>query len=194
MTPIRRIGIFGGTFDPPHQGHLIAAQSALEALDLDHILWVPSGVPPHRPNGAQSAGELRLEMVRRAIQGNDRFMAWDGELRRAGPSYTVDTVRELNEKVDGATEWWLLLGMDQFRALSTWKEPEALVAMVRLAIVARDGAAPGGDEALPYETVRMPRIEISSTEIRRRRKNGETIRYLVPDGVRAIVEREKLYV
>jgi len=189
----RRIGVFGGTFDPPHQGHLIAAQSALEALELDHVLWVPSGMPPHRPDGAQSSGALRLQMVRRAIQGNDRFMAWDGELRRTGPSYTVDTVRELNEKVSDETEWWLLLGMDQFRALSTWKDPEVLVEMVRLAIVARDGDAPEPDEGPPHETVRMPRIEISSTEIRRRRKNGETIRYLVPDGVRTIVEREKLY-
>lgn len=162
-------------------------------LGLDHVLWVPSGHPPHRPSGAESSSAQRLKMVRSAVQGHDRFMVWDGELRRVGPSYTVDTLRELHERVPGANEWWLLLGADQFRAFPTWREPERVGQLARLAVLARAGDAPVPDGSFRQVTVKVPRIDVSSTEIRRRVGGGETIRFLVPEGVRKLVEQEGLY-
>ncbi len=193
MSHPLRLGIFGGSFDPPHLGHLVAAEQALHTLGLDRLYWVPSGEPPHRPGGTHAPAALRLEMVEHAIRGNDGFEVWEGELGREGPSYSVDTARTLKAEVVGAHEWWLLIGVDQFRALGSWKNPDELARLVQFAVVARDGHEPEPQERFPHATVGMPRLDVSSTDIRSRRRKGETIRYLVPEGVRTVVDRENLY-
>ena len=116
---IRRVGVFGGTFDPPHLGHLIVARDAAATLELDRLLLVVAGYPPHKNAEAHAPAALRLRMLEAAVQGDPVLVASDLELRRAGPSYTVDTVRELKALHPGV-ELFLLIGVDQWRALRDW--------------------------------------------------------------------------
>ena len=187
-----RLGVFGGSFDPPHLGHLLAASDAAQALRLDRVLWIPSAVHPLKRDRVRAAPDVRLEMVRAAIAGDPRFEADDLELRRAGPSYTVDTLRELRARHPGA-ELFFLVGADIPRELPAWKEPEEVVRLARLVVVSRTGETVPED--LPYaaRAVHVTRTDVSATEIRRRVAAGETIRYLVPEAVRAVIERERLY-
>lgn len=187
-----RIGVFGGTFDPPHLGHLVVASDACEALGLGRVLWVPSAVPPHKLRTVQAPAEARLEMVRAAIGGDPRFEADDLELRRAGPSYTVDTLRELAARHPG-DELVLLIGADNLREIPGWREPAEILRLARVAVLSRDGAGVPPDAPIPAPAVAVPRVDVSATEVRRRAAAGETIRYLVPDAVRALVERRGLY-
>ena len=187
-----RIGVFGGTFDPPHLGHLVVASDACEALELGRVLWIPSAVPPHKLRTVRAPAEARLEMVRAAIQGDPRFEADDVELRRAGPSYTVDTLRELASRHPG-DELVLLIGADNLREIPGWREPGEILRLARVAVLSRDGAGVPPDAAIPATAVAVTRVDVSATEVRRRAAAGETIRYLVPDAVRALVERRELY-
>lgn len=187
-----RIGVFGGTFDPPHLGHLVVASDACGALGLDRVLWIPSAVPPHKAGTVQAPAEARLEMVRAAIEGDSRFQADDIELRRPGPSYTVDTLRSLAERHPGA-ELVLLIGADNLREIPGWREPGEILRLARLAVLSRDGAGVPPDAPVPADAVEVTRVDVSATEVRRRAAAGETIRYLVPDAVRALVERRGLY-
>lgn len=187
-----RIGVFGGTFDPPHLGHLVVASDACEALGLGRVLWIPSAVPPHKRRTVQAPAPARLEMVRAAIQGDPRFEADDLELRRAGPSYTVDTLRELAARHPG-DELVLLIGADNLREIPGWREPAEILRLARVAVLSRDGAGVPPDPAVPATAVAVTRVDVSATEVRRRAAAGETIRYLVPDAVRALVERRGLY-
>jgi len=196
-----RLGILGGTFDPPHIGHLAVAQDAWARLPLDRVLFVPAAQPPHKLDAVATPASTRLEMVRAAIGADERFEASPVELERSGPSWTVDTLRDLTERQPDA-ELFLLLGADQFRELATWREPAALASLATLVFVPRPGidseeALAGARRALPDDarTRRLDatRIDVSSTEIRRRRAAGEPIRYLVPDSVLRVIEREALY-
>ncbi len=196
-----RLGILGGTFDPPHIGHLALAQDAWARLPLDRVLFVPAAQPPHKLNAVATPAPTRLEMVQAAIGTDDRFEATAMELERSGPSFTVDTLRDLTERQPD-TELFLLLGADQFRELATWREPAAIASLATLVLVPRPGfdaedALAGARRALPASarTCRLDttRIEVSSTEIRRRRAAGEPIRYLVPDDVLRVIERDALY-
>jgi nicotinate-nucleotide adenylyltransferase len=185
-----KLGVFGGTFDPPHLGHLVVAQEVHFRLGLDTVLWVPAAIPPHKTGQAITPGPIRLEMVRAAIRGDDRFQASDMELRRDGPSYTVDTLRQLrDERPDDAL--FLIVGADQLAELSTWREPEAILELATLVGFARDGEAPGAPEGA--RIVAVPRLDISSTAVRARWARGEPVRYLVHRDVEAIMERERLY-
>jgi nicotinate-nucleotide adenylyltransferase len=185
-----KIGVFGGTFDPPHLGHLVAAQEVHFRLGLDTVLWVPAAVPPHKASQTITPGPIRLEMVRAAIKGDNRFQASDMELRRVGPSYTVDTLRHLrDERPDD--EMFLIVGADQLAELITWREPEAILELATLVGFARDGEAPAAPEGA--RIVAVPRLDISSTEVRRRVGAGEPVGYLVHRDVEAIVGRERLY-
>lgn len=186
-----RIGIFGGTFDPPHLGHLIVAGDAHAALGLDRLLFIPSAIPPHKHATIRTPAELRLAMVRAATRGDSRFRVDDSELRRSGPSYTVDTLRALRERLPRG-EMFLLVGADNLRDLPTWREPDRIVRLARLAVLSRGGDE-GADSPFPFVAVPVTRVDISATEIRRRVAAGRSIRYLVPDAARAIVEREGLY-
>ena len=186
-----RLGVFGGTFDPPHVGHLIVASDACDVLRLDRMLFVPAAVPPHKPDGVVATPEQRLEMVRAAIAGDARFEADDLELRREGRSYSVDTLRELRERYPDA-ELFFVLGADQLRDFHSWREPGEIARLARLAAVARNGDPV---PAIPYEVTRVPvtRIDVSSTDVRRRIAEGRSVRYLLPEGVAEVVREYGLY-
>lgn len=187
-----RVGVLGGTFDPPHVAHLIVASDVFSALRLDRLLFVPAAVPPHKLGAVRASPELRLEMVRAAIQNDPRFEVDDLELRREGASYTVDTLRELRERLPDA-QLFFVVGVDQLREFHTWREPEQVAALARLAVVSREGEDPAPGSPYPVHPVRVTRVDLSATEVRRRIRAGEPIRYLVPDAVREIIERERLY-
>lgn len=187
-----RIGVFGGTFDPPHLGHLVAAGDAADALGLGRVVWIPSALHPFKGESVRTPPALRLEMTRAAIAGDPRFEADDLELRRQGPSYTVDTLRELHARHPGA-ELFFLTGADNLRDLPKWREPEEVVRLARLVVVSRQGEGVPEDTRFPALAVRVLRFDVSATEVRRRVAAGASIRYLVPEAVREIVERERLY-
>lgn len=186
-----KLGILGGTFDPPHVGHLIVASDVCDALELDRVLFVPAAVPPHKPERVRATPAQRLEMVRAAVAGDPRFHADDLELRREGASYTVDTLRVLHEREPGA-ELFFILGVDQLREFPTWREPEEVARLATLAAVARAGERL---PASPFPVVEVPvtRVDVSSTDIRRRAADGRSVRYHVPVAVQEIIEREGFY-
>ncbi|MGI9188763.1 MAG: nicotinate-nucleotide adenylyltransferase [Longimicrobiaceae bacterium] len=187
-----RLGVFGGTFDPPHFGHLVVAADAHEMLGLKRTLFVPAGTPPHKLGRKLTPAAVRAEMVRAAVDGDPRFGVDELEIRRSGPSYTVDTLRELRER-DATCELFLLVGADNLEQLPGWREPGEILRLARLAVLARGGGS-GGVPLYP-DALEVPvtRIDISATDLRDRVASGRSIRYLVPEGVRKIVERRGLY-
>ena len=187
-----RIGILGGTFDPPHVGHLMVASDVCGALKLDRLLLVPSASPPHKQGQVRATAEQRLAMVSAAVENDDRFAVDDLELRRPGASYTVDTLRELRARYPRA-ELFFVIGADQHRELHSWREPEEVARLARLAVVSREGDQVSREGPIPVEPVSVTRIDLSATDVRRRIRQGESIRYFVPDAVRELIEREGLY-
>ena len=188
-----KIGIFGGTFDPPHNGHLIAAQDACEALQLDRLLFIPAGNPSHKRDQSISPAAIRLEMLQAAVVGDNRFEVSDVELRRPGFSYTADTLRQLKDMHPGA-EFYLLLGADQVRDLPTWYQPEEVARLARIVLISRSGIdAVPQVESLVFTTVRITRIDVSASDIRQRVAEGRSIRYLVPAAVETIIRERGLY-
>jgi nicotinate-nucleotide adenylyltransferase len=194
-----KLGLFGGTFDPPHTGHLIAAQDAALALGLDRVLFVPASVPPHKQHRAVTPAEFRLRMLALALGDDSRFAIEPVELERAGPSYTVDTLRELRRRLSG--EWTLLLGADQYAEFATWREPEEVLRLATVGVLERGGTWPAaaGPTAFPGAAdgvvrVAVTRVDISSTTIRQRVAAGISIRYLVPPRVEAFIAERGLYV
>jgi nicotinate-nucleotide adenylyltransferase len=195
-----RVGIYGGVFNPPHHGHLLAAQEAHWQLDLDVVVWVPAGVAPHREIEDDPGAEARFEMVELAVAGDERFRVSRIELERDGPSYTVDTLRELREREPEA-ELFLILGGDQALALPTWREPEQVLGLATIAVFERGSSTRNaigitlgrlrGADRLRF--LQMPRIDISSTLVRRRTAAGRPIRYLVPDKVANFIGAQSLY-
>ncbi|MEA2137081.1 MAG: nicotinate-nucleotide adenylyltransferase [Solirubrobacteraceae bacterium] len=196
-----RVGILGGTFNPPHVAHLVCASEAASQLRLDRVLLTPVAVPPHkRPRNDPGASE-RLELCRLAAAGDERLEVCDLEVARGGPSYTVQTLRELRARMPG-DELTFILGADVALGLPSWREPEVVIELATLAVAERAGAARAEIEACleqafggraAYELFDMPRIDVSSSEIRRRVAEGRPIRYLVPDAVLARIERNGLY-
>ena len=193
------IGVMGGTFDPIHIGHLAIGEEAREALSLDVVLFVPAGLPPHKPPGSVTSVEHRLAMVELAIADNPVFELSRIEVERQGPSYTVDTVETLAR---GADDLVLILSAETFAELPSWHEPERLFDAARMAVVPREGY-PAPDpawlaEAFPGRAARVtylegPRLGLSSTAIRARVAAGRSIRYLVPDMVGAYIADKLLY-
>ena len=195
-----RVGILGGAFNPPHIGHLVCAQEALLQLNLDQVLFVPMGRPPHREIEDDPGGEARLEMCEAAIDGDERFATSRIELDREGPSYTVETLRSLREQSPG-DDLFLILGGDQAAALAKWREPEEVLELATLAVVERVGFTRNGigiklSRLRGSERVRyldMPLMQVSSTWVRRRVAEGKPICYLVPDRVVDYIEQHGLY-
>jgi nicotinate-nucleotide adenylyltransferase len=187
-----RIGVFGGTFDPPHLGHLIVAGDAHAGLSLDRIVFVPSAVPPHKLATVRASAEQRLEMVEVAVRDDYRFTVDDIELRRTGPSYTVDTLRSLREQHAGC-ELFFLIGTDALREIETWRTPDEVARLARLVALSRSGDEARTATHRVVLPLHVTRVDISATEIRRRVAAGESVRYLVPDSVREIIERDGLY-
>lgn len=187
-----RIGVYGGTFDPPHVGHLIVASEVCDALRLDRVLLVPSAEPPHKRGSVRASAELRLRMVRAAIAGDRRLEVDDIELRREGASYTVDTLRALRER-DPGCELFFAVGVDQLREFHSWREPDEVARLAHLVAISRGGEQVDEDFPFPVTRVGVTRIDLSATDVRRRLSEGRSVRYLVPDAVREIIEREGLY-
>lgn len=195
-----RIGILGGAFNPPHLGHLVCAQESLVQLELDKVVFVPVGEPPHRELDADPGAEERFEMVELATADDERFEVSRIEIDREGPAYTADTLRELREAAPD-DELFLILGGDQAAALASWHEPEQVLALATVAVLERlswskhaIGIKIGrlaGVQGVRY--LDMPIMQISSSSIRRRAAAGQPIRYLVPDKVVAYIEANGLY-
>ena len=183
----KRIGIFGGTFDPIHLGHLILARDAIEQLQLDSVLFIPAAVSPHKLGQQPAAGEVRAEMIRAAIQGEPRFCLDELELARPAPSYTVDTIEALKRR-DPDSEFVYLIGEDNVAKLSTWHRFADLSQMVQFAVLDRSGLR----TEHPYPIVRR-HIDISATDIRNRVARGQSIRYLVPPAVENLIREHQLY-
>ncbi|MFZ0039887.1 MAG: nicotinate-nucleotide adenylyltransferase [Solirubrobacteraceae bacterium] len=195
-----RLGILGGTFNPPHLGHMICAQEAYRELALDRVMLIPTRIPPHKSVEHEPGPEHRLELCRLAVAGDDRFEVSELELERDGPSYTVDTLNVLKSQAPN-NELVLIVGGDIAAGLPQWHEPEQVLELATLAVAKRRGTARGSVETALLELkggerarfFQMPRIGISSTMIRRRVSAGQPIRYLVPDAVVDYIRRHRLY-
>jgi nicotinate-nucleotide adenylyltransferase len=190
---LRRIGLFGGSFDPVHNAHLALARSALRELALDEVRWIPAGQPWQKTRSLTDAVH-REAMVALAIEGEPRFMLDPIELRRPGPSYMLDTVRALQAAHSGA-QWFLLLGQDQHAGLPSWHGANELVKLVTLAVAERPGAPQGvHDRSLAgVRPVPLPSMDVSSTEVRERCAAGQPIGHLVPENVASYIEERGLY-
>ena len=189
---MRRLGLFGGAFNPIHQGHLLAAQAAVEALGLDRLLFIPSGSPPLKGDAGLVAGEHRVEMIRRAIAGAPTFEACDLEVRREGKSFTIDTVRALKSLYPADTEMTFLLGADCAHRLARWKDIAELRKLVSFAILARAGeTAPEIEPDLPR--IETPNVPLSSTLLRERLESGRSIAAETAPAVAAYIAEHGLY-
>jgi len=191
-----RIGLYGGTFDPVHLGHLRAAENAREAMGLDLVAFLPAAVPPHRGAPLSPAAD-RLAMARLATASHPRFEAWDAELRRPGPSYTVETVSSLLCERP-SDSFVLVVGADTWPEIATWREPERLLSLVEVAVVDRPGY-PAEEPVAPFPGARGvrraegPSLPVSATEVRERARQGRSVRYLVPDAVADYIVARRLY-
>ena len=195
-----RVGIFGGTFNPPHTGHVACMEAALAQLGLDRVLLMPVARPPHKQAPEDPGAEHRLQMCRRAAVGDERIGVSDLEIRRGGPSYTVDTLRELHESAP-EDELTFIAGGDMAASLPEWREPEEVLRLARMAVAERTGAEReeveraiaglrGRERVVFFE---MPRVDVSSTAVRRGIADGLPVRDLVPDAVARYIDEQGLY-
>jgi nicotinate-nucleotide adenylyltransferase len=199
-----QIGVFGGTFDPVHLGHLILAEQCREQARLDQVWFVPAARPPHKAGDEITSFERRVEMLALAVAGNPAFHVNELEKARPGPSFTVDTLEELRGH-DPANDYFWILGSDSLIDLPLWREPRRILELAGLLIVDRPGqpswtveqvrAALGlaADAAMNLVPISAPLIDISSRDLRRRAANGHSLRYLVPRGVECYIEQHRLY-
>jgi len=189
----RRVGVFGGTFDPPHIGHLVTAIDVQQALHLDTVLMVVANVPWQKQGSRPiSAAADRLDMVRAAVDAVDRVEASDLEIRRGGSSYSVDTLVELRD-ADPDGERFLILGSDAAALLHTWERSEELPGLCRIVVVDRPGGTTVVPEGFSVDRIRVPRLEVSSTDLRNRAADGRSLRFMVPDAVISLLLERRLY-
>jgi len=198
---VTRIGILGGTFDPIHYGHLVIAEDARVYLHLDKVLFVPTYQPPHKPEGSYSAFQHRVRMTELAIADNPHFVLSLIEAERPGPSYTVDTLRQLQAELGPDAELYFVMGMDSLADMPTWHKPAELLGLCRIVVAERAGyqidlsalerALPGLREKL--ELIDTPELSISSTDLQQRVRRGLSIRYQVPPAVEKYIYEHKLY-
>ena len=161
----RRLGVFGGSFDPPHAGHLHVARSARAALDLDHVLFVPAARPPHKPGRELAAGEMRVRMLELLLAGRSWATVWAGELRREGPSFTVDTLLALADELGSGTELFLILGSDNLADLPRWRDAERLLSLARPAVVLRRGSSLDVTALAPLSSSARARVEAGTIDV-----------------------------
>jgi nicotinate-nucleotide adenylyltransferase len=184
---LKKIAIYGGTFDPIHHGHLIVARDALEKLGTDEVIFIPARVSPLRKTAPVAGDEIRLSMIKAAIENEPGFVVDDCELRRPPPSYTIDTVEQIRRRNGDATIY-CLIGEDNVDKLPKWQRFADLEKMVHFVVLDRTGKQP----AHRYPVIRR-KIDISATEIRKRVATGRSIRYFVPPAVEEIIRHKKLY-
>lgn len=190
-----RVGVFGGTFDPPHVGHLLLASDAREALRLDNLIFVPAATQPFKVHAPPVASpQDRLEMVRLAVTDDANYTVDDTEIGRKGLSFTIDTLEQLSKKNPGA-ELFLLLGEDALAGVDQWRNPGRIRELATLAVMRRSGSdrSPVGPIAAGVMTVSARRVDVSSTEIRERLRAGKSIKGFVPEGVERFIEARGLY-
>lgn len=199
-----RIGVLGGTFDPPHLAHLVLAAAARRALGLERVVLVPAGDPWRKAGSGVSPAADRLALTRAAVEGSSPWAeVSEIEVRRPGPSYTAETLEELQAEAAG-NEWWFILGWDALADLPDWQRPERIIELARLALAERGDEA--GGRALPPATVEafpdlaervdrvpIPRLDVSASELRRRLRDGEPTAPLLPRGVRELIAERGLY-
>jgi nicotinate-nucleotide adenylyltransferase len=205
ITLSKRIGMFGGSFDPIHHGHLISAHIIAEQLSLDRVVLIPCGIPPHKPGVRLTEPRHRLEMIRLALGDDPLFEIDDLEVHRSGPSYTIDTVDVYRAAVDSETKLFWIVGADSLLELHTWHRIVELVQRVQIVAAVRPGCelpklqtladAVGGPiagELLKF-ALTTPQIEISASDIRKRVQDGRSIRFLVPESVRSYIYARGIY-
>ncbi len=185
------VGLFGGSFDPIHHGHLIVGRAVAETLGLDELRFMPAGEQPFKRGRHVASADERAAMVALAVAGESGLALERCEVDRPGPSFTVDTLRELRRREPGR-DFTLVVGADATRDLNQWREAESLPALARIVAVARPGA-PRPDSTLVERVVEVPAVDLSATEIRRRVAEGRSIRYLVPDAVAEFIATHGLY-
>ena len=197
-----RVGVLGGTFDPVHNGHLIIAEEAQAKLGLAKVLFIPAGRPWFKDGENVSDMERRLEMLELAVNGNPSFEIDKLELEREGATYTIDTIEELRKRMGEKVELFFIIGIDALEELGRWKEPERLAAMCNFATMRRPGFTELDLEAMEREVPGVSgrayildnvQVDISSSDIRDRVERGQSIRYLVPPGVRSYIREKGLY-
>lgn len=224
---MKRIGLFGGTFNPIHRGHLQVISEVKKAFDLDQVLLIPSALPPHKESGGVADAGVRMDMIRLAVANNPALMQFvsvsDVELKRSGPSYTIDTVRHLKQNMPQKTELYLILGLDAFLEIDTWKSYEELFLLVPFIVMTRAGAGQEGDSMVeslgdylksnisfryqfstsqfcyvddkkrPVFVFKVTPVDISSTKIRELVKNGGSIESMVSEKVKDYIKTKGLY-
>jgi len=193
---MRKIGLFGGSFNPVHHAHLILAQEAASQLNLDKVVFMPAYLPPHKRSEGLVDSEHRYNMLKIAVQNNPLFSVSDSEIRREGVSFTIDTVKELLGQYGGETELYLIVGMDMLEDIPNWRKSEELISLCKFAGAGR----PGYDDSHLHPGVlqklvkiNMPQMDISSTEIRHRLSVNLPVRYWLPDPVVEYIKQSRLY-
>jgi nicotinate-nucleotide adenylyltransferase len=187
---VKKVGILGGTFDPPHYGHLLIANEVLSTLHLDEIWFMPNQEPPHKKKSKSIKNEDRLQMLELAISGNDSFRVETIELDRQGPSYTVDTMKMINAQYSDH-QFFFIIGADMIEYLPKWHKIEELINLVQFVGVERPEYNSRTEYPVLY--VDVPAIDVSSSMIRDRVKSRQTVRYLLPDSVIQYIEEKHLY-
>ena len=189
--------IFGGTFDPPHIGHLLIAQTVFESENFERLIFVPANISPAKKNGDSSPPEERSKMLEMSLTNNPNFEISDLEIKREGISYTIDTIKEVADKLKlDKKDLFFLMGSDTLKSFHNWKNPEKNIKICNIIVAIRPGFTPSDIPQWVLDNVRfanIPRFEVSSTNIRRRWREGKTIRYMVPKEVWEYINEKELY-
>jgi nicotinate-nucleotide adenylyltransferase len=201
---VKKLGIFGGTFNPIHMGHLIVAEMARQECDLEKVLFIPAASPPHKSDKSVSCPNHRFRMTELAIESNPYFKASDIELKREGKSYTIDTLKNLREIYPKEYEFWMIIGGDSLIEFDNWRNAKGIMELCNFAVYMRpyisiDKCMAQADKIRGQANSRVifvqaPMIDISSTDIRRRVVQGKSIRYMVPDPVREYILEKRLFI
>lgn len=199
---LMRLGLLGGTFDPVHYGHLLMAETCRQQLGLAEVRLIPAGNPPHKSDQKITDGHTRADMVQLAVSGYPEFIVDRREIRRKGPSFTVDTLGELKSEFEEA-ELFFIVGADSLRDLPTWREPEKIASLATIVVVNRPGwPVPtqeqivewvGSNMAPKVKSVAMPGTDLSASELRQRVRNGAGLRFMTPRAVEAFIEQHDVY-
>jgi len=199
--PTSKLGILGGTFDPPHNGHLLIAREAQTQLGLTQVLFAPTRQPPHKNAAEHTAIEHRLEMVRLAIAPYPQFVLSRVDVDRPGPTYTVDTLRLLHEQFGNSVELFFIMGMDSLANILTWRTPEQLIRLCKLAVFQRPGFAanldeleqqvPGVSECVVF--LQSSALDIAASDLQKRVRAGQSIADMVPEEIERYIKKNSLY-